>query len=399
MTLRVVLFLLVFLTMPLSAQEVTGTTGTTGTTEATGMTEATETAEVTGTVEATGKAETTGKTEGHPRKLSLLRRIVRGFDRLDTNYIEPQHYIYTVMLQATHTYDLYTLSSSGGDEQSVTFAPDGNIKVGPYMGWKWFFAGYTFELSNINFDKIKSEFDLSIYSSQIGVDLFYRRTGREYKLRNASFGDDVDATPLDGTPFDGVKAGITGFNLYYIFNHGRFSYPAAFAQSTIQKVSCGSWMGGIGYTKNSIELDYERLQDLIDHKLGYQVVQLDSGLMFRSVDFNDFNISAGYAYNWVLGKGWLFGASLQGALAYKKSSGDVEGSVIKDFSFQNVNLDGIGRFGLVYNNMRWYAGASVILHTYNYHKSRFSTNNTFGSMNIYAGYNFGLKRKYRKEKK
>ncbi len=334
-----------------------------------------------------------------PRKLSLLRRIIRGFDRLDTAYIEPQHYVFTVMLQATHTYDLYRLSSSGRNRQSVTFAPDMNMKVGPYVGWKWFFAGYTFELNNISFDKLKSEFDLSVYSSQVGVDLFYRRTGRDYKLRNASFGDDIDEKPLDGLPFDGVKAGITGFNLYYIFNHGRFSYPAAFAQSTIQKISCGSWMAGIGYTNNSIELDYERLQKLIDDKLGSHVVQLDSGLMFKSVEYNDISLSAGYAYNWVLARNWLFGASLQGALAYKKSSGDVEGNDVKGFSFSNVNIDGIGRFGLVYNNMRWYAGASVILHTYNYRKPRFSTNNTFGSMNIYAGYNFGLKKKYRKNTK
>lgn len=332
-----------------------------------------------------------------PRKLSLLRRIVRGFDRLDKNYIEPQHYTYTAMMQVTHTYDLYTLRSSGKERQSVTFAPDLNMKLGPYIGWKWFFAGYTFKLDNISFSNLKQEFDLSIYSSQIGVDLFYRRTGNNYKLRNASFGDDIDVKALNGLSFDGVKAGITGFNLYYIFNHGRFSYPAAFSQSTIQKVSCGSWMGGIGYTKNSIELDYDRLQCLLDEHLGPQVVQLDSGLMFRSVSYNDLNFSAGYAYNWVFAPCWLFGASIQGALAAKRSSGDVEDNVEEDFSFKNINIDGIGRFGVVYNNMRWYAGASVILHTYNYRKSRFSTNNTFGSMNIYAGYNFGLKRKYRKK--
>jgi len=46
--------------------------------------------------------------------------------------------------------------------------------------------------------------------------------------------------------------------------------------------------------------------------------------------------------------------------------------------------------------MRWYAGASVIVRMNNYHKSRFSTNNIFGSMNMYVGYNFGLKKKYRR---
>lgn len=326
-----------------------------------------------------------------------IKKTVRGFDRLDTTFIEPQHYVFTVMLQSTHNYDIYTLRGIGNNAQSITFAPDMNMKLGPYVGWKWFFFGYTFELGNVNLQRIKQQLDLSIYSSQVGVDLFYRRTGNDYKLRNANLGEGIDTSPLEGESFNGIKAGITGFNAYYIFNHGRFSYPAAFSQSTIQKVSCGSWMAGLGYTRNSLELDYERLQWLIDLNMMSKYVKLDSALMFRKVNYNDYSISGGYAYNWVFKKNWLFGASLQAALAYKKSTGDVAGNNRDGFDFKNVNLDGIGRFGLVYNNMRWYAGASVIVHTNNYHKSRFRTNNTFGSLNMYVGYNFGLKKKYRKK--
>ena len=328
------------------------------------------------------------------RKLGKVRRVVRGFDYLDHNYIEPQHYIFTVMMQGTHTYDRYTL---GADGQSIAFAPERNMRFGPYFGWKWFFAGYTFDFSNISLNSVKQEVDLSIYSSQIGIDLFYRRTGSDYKLRNANLGSDVDASALEHAPFDGLHAGITGFNLYYIFNHGRFSYPAAFAQSTQQKISCGSWMAGIGYTRNSVELDYDALQQLIDERLGEQTVELDSGLMFNKVRYYDFSLSGGYAYNWVFARNWLLGASVQAAIGHKRSVGDMQGDNKNNgFSFSNLNIDGIGRIGLVYNNSHWYAGGSIIAHTYNYRKSRFSSNNTFGSMNLYVGYNFGLKKKYRK---
>lgn len=328
-----------------------------------------------------------------------MKEIVRGFDWIDTTFIEPQHYSYTVMLQVTHTYDRYTLSSTGRDAQSMTFAPDMNLKMGPYFGWRWLFAGYTFELTNMNLSRIKQQLDLSIYTSQIGVDLFFRRTGNDYKIRNAYLGESYDADILNGAPFDGVKAGITGLNVYYIFNHGRFSYPAAFAQSTIQKVSCGSWMAGIGYTHNSLSFDSNKLQTLIDRKMDAYTVPLDSGLMFNSVKYNDFNLSGGYAYNWVFHKNWLLAGSLQLAVAYKRSHGDVVATEQRnlDFYFRNINLDGIGRFGVVYNNMRWFMGASFIAHTNNYHKPRFSTNNTFGSLNIYAGFNFGLKKEYRKK--
>ncbi len=332
------------------------------------------------------------------RHHSLVRETVRNFDRFDTHFIEPQHYVFTVMLQVTHNYDIFTLRSAGKEPQSITFSPDMKMKIGPYFGWKWFFAGYTFELGNIDLSHIKQQLDFSIYSSQIGIDLFYRRTGNDYKLRDAYLGKNVYTQPLEHKPFSGVRAGITGFNIYYIFNHKRFSYPAAFSQSTQQKVSCGSWMAGMGYTRNSLDVDHQRLQHLVDDCLGNNTVPLDSGLMIRNVSYDDFNISGGYAYNWVFHKNWLFAASLQGALCYKKSEGDAVGNSKEGFDFQNVNLDGIGRFGVVYNNMRWYTGANVIVHTNNYHKPRFRTNNTFGSMNVYIGYNFGLKKKYRRDK-
>lgn len=329
--------------------------------------------------------------------MSLLRRIIRGFDRLDTLYIEPQHYNLTMMMQTTYTLDQYTIISQQGQE--VTLSPDPKLKVGPYLGWRWFFLGYTFDLKNLGFNNNgqKRELDLSIYSSQIGVDLFYRRTGSDYKLRSVSLGDGVNTEALEGVPFDGVSAGITGVNVYYIFNHGRFSYPAAFSQSTLQKRSCGSWIAGVGYTRNSLDLDYEKLQSTFDNYLGKDVAQVDSSLYFNHIQYTDYTLSGGYAWNQVLPHHWLLAASGQLGLAYKKSTGDVEGNAQAGFSFENINLDAVGRFGVVYNNMRWYAGMSAIIRTNNYHKPRFRTNNTFGSINLYVGYNFGLKGKYKKK--
>jgi hypothetical protein len=112
----------------------------------------------------------------------------------------------------------------------------------------------------------------------------------------------------------------------------------------------------------------------------------------------DFSLSGGYAYNWVFARNWLLGGSIQLAASHKRSTGEMSDKKSRSFSIQNLNLDGIGRFALVYNNMKWYAGCSVVMHTYNYSLSQFSTNNTFGSANLYVGINFGLKKKYREKK-
>jgi len=331
------------------------------------------------------------------RELSPIRRTIRGFDRLEDDYIEPQHFEFTVMAQVTRTFDNFVLSSNG---QSITLAPDALTKVGPYFGWRWFFFGYTFDLKNIGFGLkgLRREFDLSIYSSQVGIDLFYRRTGNDYKIRDAKLGYGIDGAMFEGVPFAGINVGITGVNAYYIFNHGRFSYPAAFGQSTCQKISCGSWMAGAGYMHNTLNLDFEDLKKTLERYADDETaVKLDSGLMFRDIKYSDFMLSGGYAYNWVFAKNWLFCASGQLALAYKTSYGKMTDEK-NGFDFSKVNLDLIGRFGVVYNNTRWYVGASAILRTNNYRTSRFTANNMFGSFNAYIGYNFAMKKKYRKKK-
>ena len=334
-------------------------------------------------------------TVGTKNELGLIRRTVREFDRLNDEYIEPQHYEFTVMGQITRTYESFILSSNG---QQIKLAPDGLTKIGPYFGWRWFFLGYTFDIKNIGFSQsgLRKEFDLSIYSSQVGVDIFYRRTGNDYKIRDVRLGYGMNGDLFEGVPFDGVNVGITGASAYYIFNHGRFSYPAAFSQSTCQKISCGSWMAGIGFTRNTLDMDYDKLQTTLKSRMDRsQELKLDSGLMFKDIKYSDFMISCGYAYNWVFAKNWLFCASGQLALCYKSSYGEIADEK-KGFSFDKVNMDGIGRFGMVYNNTRWYAGWSAILRTNNYRTSRFTANNIFGSFNAYIGYNFLLKKKYRK---
>lgn len=321
-------------------------------------------------------------------------KVFKGFNEVDTSYIEPQHYNYTLMLQNTNTYEIYKLESKSG--QSITFAPKPTVRIGPYVGWRWIFLGYTFDISHISNDNNKKELELSLYSSMFGIDLYYRKTGNDYRIREAHLADGVGRNVLKGVPFSGLSVGIKGFDLYYIFNHRKFSYPAAFSQSTCQKRSCGSPLIGIGFTSHTLDLDYKKLEHVVEDKLSneYQDVKLDSGLMFNKVRYTSYSVSGGYAYNWVFARNWLFAASLSVALAYKKSAGDLHYKSefsLRDFKFGDLNIDGVGRFGIVWNNTKFYAGASTILHSYNYRKSQFSTNNVFGSLNFYFGINIGRK--------
>lgn len=324
--------------------------------------------------------------------LNAAYQFVKEFSRVDTHYVEPQHYNFTVMLQNTNTYEVYHLANKSGQE--IVFSPKPSVKIGPYVGWRWVFLGYTVDLTHLGSDDKKQDLNLSLYSNQIGVDLFYRKSGNDYTISKMNLGDAYDTSPIRGASFDGFHSSITGGNLYYIFNHRKFSYPAAYSQSTVQRRSAGSPMLGIGYTRHSLEVDWEKLSALVESRVGsaFDGASIDSTLMFSKVKYTDYSISLGYGYNWVFAYNWLFNATLMGSLSYKRSTSDVQQKskdFFRDFDFKNINLDGVLRLGVVWNNTRWYAGFSSIFHAYNYRKDQFKTNNIFGSVNIYFGYNFG----------
>ena len=323
--------------------------------------------------------------------------VIKAFNDYDTSYIEPQHYNYALMFQNTLNYERYELNSKSG--QSIVLSPNLTNKIGPYFGWRWIFLGYTFDVKNISINtnnSVKKEFEFSLYSSLFGIDFVYRRTGSDYKIRGIYLGENINTNNLINMKFNGINVGITGINIYYIFNHYKFSYPAAFSQSTCQKKSAGSIICGISYTKHTISFDHKNLQTMINSKLS-STVKLDSGLMFNKIQYMDVSVSLGYAYNCVFARNWLLSASLSPALAYKYSAGNLDEKYSgKEFSFRNFNFDLIGRVGVVWNNTRWYGGMSAILHSYNYNKSQFSTSNLFGSVNVYFGVNFDLKKIYKK---
>ena len=322
-----------------------------------------------------------------------IKKFLSSFTRIDSSYIEPQQFNFAFMLQNTNTYELYRLKSE--KNQSVTLALNPSVKVGPFFGWRWIFLGYTFDISHLNDNSGKQEFNLSLYSAQIGIDLFYKKTGNDYKIKNIDLGNKISSKNINNLEFNVFEASIKGFNLYYIFNHHKFSYPAAFSQSTIQRKSAGSMLIGIGVTKHSIGVDWDNMENLLKEKLNItnQAV-LDSSIRFERIKYADISLSCGYAYNWAFAHNWLLAGSLSLAIGYKHSKGNTNNTsgTNTSFSLQNFNLDGIGRFGLVWNNKRWYAGSSAILHGYNYHKKQFSTNNIFGTLNIYAGVNFGRRK-------
>ena len=319
-----------------------------------------------------------------------IRKVGKEFNAVDTTFIAPNLYNLAFMLEHSSWYEYYRLgSNSNNGEQSISFSPNANFKLGVYFGWRWIFLGYSFDVKDIfgghkNKAK-KTEMALNLYSSKFGVDLYWRKTGSDFKIR--SYNGFQLNTPTKNMDFNGFQSKIKGLNAYWIFNYKRFSYPAAYSQSTNQRKSAGSLMAGFSYSQHNISFDYDKLPTEMRDQLHY-------ALLFKKVKYSDYSLCLGYGYNWVFAKNWVSNLSLLPAIPYKKSK-------INDTPqphthwIKDINFDLITRASIVYNNSKYFAGAALVMHTYDYRKEDFSLTNTFGTLRVYVGLNFWKKKEYR----
>ena len=321
-----------------------------------------------------------------------LKRIIDEFNNIDTNYIEPQHFKFTVMLQNTNTFDYYRFKTPTGE--SVTLSPDVHSTLGPYFGYSLIFLGYTLQLNHLYIGDSKKTFDLSLYTALFGGDLFYRNNNNSYKVKRMDLGSGITTDDIENENFDGLNVKSWGFNLYYIFNHRKHSYPATYNQSTCQKRSVGSFIAGFGYTKYNVSIDWQSLDALASTLVPQYSGQFADDDLFGNISYRSYELFGGYSFNWVPMKNLLIGASATIGVGYNISEGD--NRLFKDFSLSNISLDGIGRIGIIWNNTRYYIGATGVIHSYNYSKDKFSLTNGFGNVCFYIGFNFGKKKAYRK---
>ena len=329
-------------------------------------------------------------------KPGAFKRAIKkfmNFSDFDTLYISPNRYNYALMVTHFSNFEYYSVTSELPQPQKLSFSPNPHNKIGLYFGWRWIFLGWSVDVDDIyrktNRKNRGTEFDLSLYSSKLGVDIFYRRTGNNYKIHKIrGFYDEIPSNYSEN--FNGLKVDIKGLNLYYIFNNRKFSYPAAFSQSTNQRRNAGTFIAGFSISKHNLDFDYLQLPEYIQERM-------NPGMKVNKIKYTNANISFGYAYNWVFARNCLACISLTPAIAYKASDVNAETHEGKQW-YSKFNLDFLLRAGVVYNNGKYFVGSSFVGKNYNYHRNNFSLDNGFGTLQIYAGFNFNLRKEYRKKK-
>ena len=122
------------------------------------------------------------------------------------------------------------------------------------------------------------ELNISSYGRRFGFDIVYQ------DAKNFKGWHDHDGMERIELPDGLLSVKTLNLNAFYVFNSRRFSYPAAFSQSYIQRRSAGSFLLAASAMGQHATLDWE------------QEMQLK---------MTNIALGAGYGYNYVPGKGWL----------------------------------------------------------------------------------------------
>ena len=187
------------------------------------------------------------------------------------------------------------------------------------------------------------EFNLNYYSSRISLDFSYQRS-------ESLAGDIHRNDNLERLESGDLVLKVANLAWYYTFNHRRFSFPAAFTQSYIQRRSAGSWLAGISYQGGSI-------------KTSDELKAKNPNAPDVNIQIGHIGIGGGYGYNWVLGKKWLLHFSmLPTFVVYNRNKFIVNGVRKEAKRMMRFNMIFNERAAIVRNfSSRYFAGITLAM--------------------------------------
>lgn len=183
--------------------------------------------------------------------------------------------------------------------------------------------------------KASTEVNMSLYGNRIGIDAIYQASG-VYKGFIEKNGD------KKYVPEGVVNMDMLLVNSYYAFNARRFSYPAAFTHSWVQKRSGGSVLAGLSYS------------------LGKLSANADDGIGNPSMSLNTSygSIGIGYGYNFVIKNDLLLHLSAIPQVVFHSRNKLKIDQASRRAPYRFPDIMVIGRVSLVRQFPKYYVGIS-----------------------------------------
>ena len=300
------------------------------------------------------------------------------FNGYDSLYVSGTGYKFNVKAVTEMWADTYTFNFDNGTQLSML--PNPSISVGAHLTYLAVSIGYDINLNKYfngqesNRRRWNFQFNCMLFSANLN---FISDNGGTRIRRFAMPGQKTMYPHLD---FNGVNTTEWGIDLYYFFNHKRYSQAAAFNFSRVQINSGGSFYAGFSYKNQDYHFDFNELPDYMKSNIPLQESNYNYTMKTRS-----YFLQGGYGYNWVFKPKWVLGISESPMVGLAK--GYINEDKTEQTRFLLYNL---ARLSIVYNNKNWFVGMvgsmdTSILNT----KNQILLTNVL-SLVISGGYRFNL---------
>ena len=298
-----------------------------------------------------------GLTAGAQDTLAVKPSLVEQFFRLlarskaDTAYAVRHPYRFGIKPKVgTSLGAFYFNWTPAAGQQEKRFALIGRpiFKLGINVSYRYLTVGLQKNVSHL-FDEMRSddlEYTLTASGRKFGGDIVYNicssytlqdRNRREWEQEVGCF----------------ISKRLQA-NGYFVFNHRRFSYPAAFTQSYRQKRSCGSVVVGMSYNYEELKLDTEALPEEVRTYVG-------ASEYAHRLTMQNLNVNAGYAYNWVISRRWMVHGTLMPTVSVFKKSRLAFEEHTERLNVDKFNLGCIFRFSTLWDCNRRFGGFTAVM--------------------------------------
>ena len=294
----------------------------------------------------------------------LTTRYRRG--NIDTMYITRPQTKWTV----TGRYNVSEMKTEmEGKQMGIPFKSEmyADYKSTFSLGLKYLGVSLSLSLNPAKMMGKYHDYELSVssYTNRWGVDLVYQDASNFTGWHEMD--GETGKTYIELPP-EVLEMKILNVNAYYAFNHRRFSYPAAFTQSYIQRRSAGSFMLALSGQGQKAETN---------------------GIFESLLKVTNIGIGGGYGYNWVPARRWLLHLSaLPTLIVYSNTLLKVyDDRIPLDYHFPEVIITARGAIIRQFGNM--FAGATMV---YNYtnvgDRDRLLIQSTKWRARVFVGYRF-----------
>lgn len=223
----------------------------------------------------------------------------------------------------------------------------------------------------------RSTFNFTFNCSRFIIELTKQHTEGNVRIRR--FGTYSDGARIN-VPLDNCSSDMLSVSGYYYFNNFKYSHAAPYVFTRFQLRSAGTWLAGFKVSRKKFFFDFTDLP--VEMKEG--AMSLFENDFISRFDFREYDLSGGYAYNWVFHPKWVLNATALVGCGLRHSK------IIdrQDSMRESVNLNLYARSALTYNHRAMFCSVSARFDGGLVFNSRYSFFNTSQSVTANIGFRF-----------